>query len=212
MEIYDPYGFIYITTNLLDGKRYIGQKKFDNASRWKSYLGSGYHLMHAIKKYGKENFYRDIIAITYSFEESNIIEKEMIDYFDAVNSEDYYNQMEGGTVVNALTKKNSIQCVCINNNYIFDSYVDAAIYSGYTTNRVADCTKEPKDQKFSHDSDILSFRKHNEETDNNYIHCIICGQKRTKTNNKLKYCDECAKKIRKKMDRERMSKYRNKFR
>lgn len=27
-EIINPYGFIYITTNMINGKRYIGQRKF----------------------------------------------------------------------------------------------------------------------------------------------------------------------------------------
>ncbi|WP_373854704.1 hypothetical protein [Clostridium arbusti] len=29
MEIENPYGFIYITTNMVNGKKYIGQKMFD---------------------------------------------------------------------------------------------------------------------------------------------------------------------------------------
>ena len=47
MEIKNPYGFIYITTNMINGKRYIGQKKFCN--RWKTYLGSGTLLIKALK-------------------------------------------------------------------------------------------------------------------------------------------------------------------
>ena len=54
MEIENPYGFIYITTNMVNGKRYIGQKKFCDG--WKTYLGSGKLLKKAIKKYCKENF------------------------------------------------------------------------------------------------------------------------------------------------------------
>ena len=50
------YGFIYITTNNLDGKKYIGQKSY-SMPNWKRYLGSGIYLKRAIKKYGRENFF-----------------------------------------------------------------------------------------------------------------------------------------------------------
>ena len=101
MEITDPYGFIYITTNLVNGKKYIGQKTFDHygRGRWKTYLGSGVHLKNAVKKYGRENFSRDIIAITYSMEELNQLEIEFIRCHDAVESKDYYNAAHGGDLV-----------------------------------------------------------------------------------------------------------------
>ena len=44
------YGFIYITTNLINGKRYIGQKKYDKEGTWKNYLGSGTYLKRALEK------------------------------------------------------------------------------------------------------------------------------------------------------------------
>ena len=49
-EIFDPYGFIYITTNMGNGKRYIGQKIFNRS--WKKYLGSGTRFLKA-KKIGR---------------------------------------------------------------------------------------------------------------------------------------------------------------
>ena len=49
-EVKDPYGFIYITTNLIDGKRYLGQRKF--YGNWQEYLGSGAAFKQAIDKYG----------------------------------------------------------------------------------------------------------------------------------------------------------------
>ena len=93
-EIKDPYGFIYITTNLINGKRYLGQKIFDE--KWKGYLGSGVVLRAAIKKYGKENFSRNIINICYSADELNSIEYELSVFFDVVESDDWYNVVYGG--------------------------------------------------------------------------------------------------------------------
>ena len=49
--------FIYKTTNLINGKIYIGKYKGNR----KNYLGSGVILKKAIKKYGIENFTREII-------------------------------------------------------------------------------------------------------------------------------------------------------
>lgn len=52
-------GFIYITTNKINNKKYIGKKKMKiNAM---TYLGSGKRLLKVIGKYGIENFERDII-------------------------------------------------------------------------------------------------------------------------------------------------------
>ena len=101
VEITDPYGFIYITTNMINGKKYIGQKMFDNygSGRWKTYLGSGSHFKRALSKYGKENFNREIIAITYSVEESNKLELEFIKNHNAVENKSYYNSSHGGNLI-----------------------------------------------------------------------------------------------------------------
>lgn len=88
------YGYVYMTTNLIDGKRYIGVDKWDNFSSY--YLGSGVHLRRAIKKYGKENFKKEIICECQTIEE--LFEKEIyyIDLYDAVKSDQFYNLQEGG--------------------------------------------------------------------------------------------------------------------
>ena len=96
-EIRDPYGFIYITTNLVNGKRYLGQKEF-NQNNWKTYLGSGIAFKKALEKYGEENFSRNIICICYSEEELNQIEYELSVFFDVVESNDWYNLVLGGGV------------------------------------------------------------------------------------------------------------------
>lgn len=90
----NAYGFIYITTNIINGNKYIGQKIFNR--NWKSYLGSGKYLKNAIRKYGKENFTRKILEIAYSKEELNILEIKYIKNYRAVENEDYYNISVGG--------------------------------------------------------------------------------------------------------------------
>jgi len=94
IEILNPYGFIYITSNMINGKQYIGQRRFKN--NWQDYLGSGVLLKEQLRKYGKENFTRKIIAIAYSRKELNDLEVEFIKNHSAVNSGDYYNLSSGG--------------------------------------------------------------------------------------------------------------------
>ena len=52
-------GYIYITTNIINNKKYIGKRQkpeFD-----KNYKGSGRYLKNAINKYGIENFNTKIL-------------------------------------------------------------------------------------------------------------------------------------------------------
>ena len=44
--IKNPYGFVYITTNMIDGMRYIGRCKFNRQRNWKYYMGSGVRLLN----------------------------------------------------------------------------------------------------------------------------------------------------------------------
>ena len=88
------YGFVYITFNDINERKYIGQKKFNN--QWKTYKGSGKLLRQALNKYGKDNFNRLIIAIAYSKEELNDLEIKFIKEYDAVTNDDYYNISQGG--------------------------------------------------------------------------------------------------------------------
>ncbi len=90
----EPYGFIYVTTNMINGKRYLGRRKFSEDWRW--YYGSGAIFKKAMKKYGKENFKRDIIDIAYSEDELNQKEYEYSIFFNVVESDDWYNLVYGG--------------------------------------------------------------------------------------------------------------------
>ena len=91
----DYYGFVYITTNMINGKKYIGKRKYSTG--WEKYLGSGKYLKNALKKYGKYNFKREILYNCTTEEELEEKEKYYIDLYDAVKSNNFYNIHEGGT-------------------------------------------------------------------------------------------------------------------
>ena len=59
---------VYITTNLINGRKYIGKDVSDR----KYYLGSGKALKLAINKYGKHNFIKEVLAIANNKKELSI--------------------------------------------------------------------------------------------------------------------------------------------
>lgn len=65
------YGYIYKTTNLVNGKIYIGQHKWSGSEIDTHYFGSGKLLKAAIKAYGKENFNYELLEWCDSFEQLN---------------------------------------------------------------------------------------------------------------------------------------------
>ena len=64
---------IYKTTNLINGKFYIGKHSCDHLKPY--YLGSGNAIRDAIKKYGRKNFIRETLFIFDN--EDDCIQKEM---------------------------------------------------------------------------------------------------------------------------------------
>lgn len=88
------YGYIYITENLINGKKYIGQHKSESLDE--SYKGSGIILQRAFNKYGIENFKTEILEWCQSREELNEREKYWISYHNAVDDPMFYNIARGG--------------------------------------------------------------------------------------------------------------------
>lgn len=84
--------YIYLTTNLVNGKKYIGQHNGDIKD---TYLGSGVLLVKAIKKYGKENFKKEILE-ECPITELDEKEKYWITYYNALEDENFYNLSKGG--------------------------------------------------------------------------------------------------------------------
>jgi len=111
----DCVGFVYIITNLLSGRKYIGKKlakfskttyktvKLKNGTKkkkkirskidsdWRDYYGSSPNLSKDIESLGTSNFSREILYYCKSKAECSYIEAR--EQFDrkVLESDDYYN-------------------------------------------------------------------------------------------------------------------------
>lgn len=102
------YFTIYKTTNLINNKIYIGLHTTDNIND--GYLGSGIFLKKAIKKYGKDNFIKEIL---YMFDnKSDMIqkEKEIVDE-SFITRKDTYNMSKGGHGLSTLSESKRLETI-----------------------------------------------------------------------------------------------------
>ena len=86
---------IYLLTNKINGKQYVGQA-IDIHKRIKGHIyDQKLHIDKAIKKYGIDNFYIDVI-VECSEDMLDVWERDMIALYDTYNSNTGYNHTEGG--------------------------------------------------------------------------------------------------------------------
>ncbi len=99
-------GFIYIITNKINQKKYIGRKLLTKAaykiikgkkkkvrkiSDWKDYFGSCKELLDDIELLGKDNFERKIICFCTNKIQMTYIEEKLQYKFEVLESENFYN-------------------------------------------------------------------------------------------------------------------------
>jgi group I intron endonuclease len=85
--------YIYKITNLCNDKIYIGIHKTQSLDD--GYMGSGKLLKAAIKKYGKDNFKKEVLE-TFKNEKDMIAREQELVTEEFISSEDNYNIMLGG--------------------------------------------------------------------------------------------------------------------
>ena len=106
-EIPDGYvAFVYLITNEVTGRKYIGKKlfKFTRSTKkkgkrvkkqvdsdWLSYYGSNKELNEHVELYGKDKFKREILYLCKSKGEASYLEAKEQFARDALMTEDYYN-------------------------------------------------------------------------------------------------------------------------
>lgn len=109
-DIGDSYGFVYIITSKIDGRKYIGRKYFwsvrklkkkdkrrtKSESDWKDYYGSSPELNKQIEKHGKHNFIREILSLHSTKGRVNIEEVREQFKNDVLERDDYINENING--------------------------------------------------------------------------------------------------------------------
>lgn len=97
-------GFVYLITNLENGKKYIGKKTFwerrkdkktgrrkKKESSWRDYFGSCDELIEDVKKLGKDKFRREILYLCPHKKSMSFYETMEQFKRDVILREDYYN-------------------------------------------------------------------------------------------------------------------------
>ena len=105
------YGRIYIIRNTINSKVYIGQTKVSLKLRFQNHLsaarnGKDYVIGKAIRKYGEENFYIELLE-ECTIEELNERERYWISYFNSTDNKFGYNISIGGNVIRTTKKLDS---------------------------------------------------------------------------------------------------------
>lgn len=109
-------GFVYMITNQLSGRKYIGKKlakfkkirlktsrlkngskkkskiRYEIDSDWQIYYGSNTQLSEDVKNLGSQNFHREILRYCYSKNELNYWEAKYQFDHGVLMSDDWYNE------------------------------------------------------------------------------------------------------------------------
>lgn len=99
---------LYIHTNKINGKKYVGITSQKPEKRWQN--GSGYdcgYFKNAISKYGWDEFEHEILYKGLDNEKAHELEREYIKLFNTTNKENGYNLTDGGQGTNGYKHKHS---------------------------------------------------------------------------------------------------------
>lgn len=86
-------GYVYLTTNLVNGKQYVGQHLSDGFDE--KYKGSGTYIKNALNKYGWDNFTCEVLQWCSTQIQLDVVEDNCIKLYNTMYPNGY-NLMGGG--------------------------------------------------------------------------------------------------------------------
>jgi len=102
---------VYLITNRINGKVYVGKTTLSLEQRWKQHLdnakyGRDFYFYNAIRKYGSSAFELQVVAQTETSEDLAQLEMQIIQQYQSFNRDKGYNSTLGGEgeVPNAVTR------------------------------------------------------------------------------------------------------------
>jgi len=108
-DIGDHKAFVYLITNLENGRKYIGKKRFTklrtkpplkgksrkrkvhSPSDWETYYGSNNLLCEDVERQGADKFHREILRLCRTLGEASYYEAKHQFENDVLLSDDWYN-------------------------------------------------------------------------------------------------------------------------
>jgi len=107
--------YLYKITNIINDKIYIGIHCTNNLED--GYMGSGHDLLKDIKKYGKNNFKKEILEFFDSIDDLKLAEKELVNRTFVSSNKTYNKCLGGGELVTYnhvlnKTKDGKIELLC----------------------------------------------------------------------------------------------------
>lgn len=158
------FHIVYKVINIINNNIYIGVHSTNNIND--NYLGSGSAIRKAIKKYGKENFIKEILFIFNTREDALAKEKELVSK-KFINEDETYNLQTGGNGGNhnMVTVYNPNQPDYYFNVFKDDSrYINNELLFNAVGRKHKESTKEKigkkhKNKKFSKETRELISKK-----------------------------------------------------
>ncbi len=93
------FNFVYVTTNLINGMKYVGEYSTNDLNSYESrtYLGSGRpYFKNALKFYGRKNFSREILESFPTKQEAFDAQEKYIIKFNTLKPHGYNLNSKGG--------------------------------------------------------------------------------------------------------------------